>query len=357
MDGSFYIEGIPLKLPYHGLSKLLRRKRGAEGVNWKLLLLSVSLASTSSNTTDRGREQRVGRRMRLRRGGIHPVAMMSAYRGSELTDNAIDRMHRIMALRGLNFNLSQFEWSKYDPQWFEDTSWMMSWESFENIGVRQAARMLVPQTLFIKNGRLQLRVKRDHGWRNLEVESHPEVWAKLATWALHPTGCRLHKRLRCLQQRLFANNGSNGILSKSDKKGIDYLRGIVSGNSNVAIDPKYRWFEVTGSSGCKYRVVPEINGRSKRFTVSGIGHGTGPVFDERELPETLHGEWGRHRMHDICIDELPELRRLVMGDALGGVILALLDDTQSQRFIHTIAAYIREAAPRETDPELSLIHI
>lgn len=352
-DGSFYIEGYPLKLPYHGLSKLLRRKRGVEGVNWKLLLLSVSLASTSFNTPVRRHEPR---RMRLRRGGVHPVAMMSVYRGNGLADNALDRMHRFMHLRGLNFTDFQFEGRKYDPQWFEDTSWMMSWEPIGKIGVRQAARMLVPQTLFIKNGRLQLRVKRDHGWRKLEVESHPEVWAKLATWALHPTDSRLHRRLRCLQQRLFASFDSDGILSKSDKKGIDYLHGIVSGNSNVTIDQKYRWFEVTGSSGCKYRVVPEIQGLNKRFTVSGIGHVSGPRHREREIPEAYgHGAWGRHRMHDICIDELPQLRRLVMGDALGGVILALLDDTQSQRFIHTIAAYICEATPRETDPEVEVL--
>ena len=121
----------------------MRRKRGVEDINWKLLLLSVSLASTSSNTA-------VDRRERRRRGVVHPVAMMSVWRGRELADNALDRMHRFMHLRGLNFNLSQFEGGKYNSQWFEDTSWRRSWEPIGNIGVREAARMLVPQTLFIK---------------------------------------------------------------------------------------------------------------------------------------------------------------------------------------------------------------
>ena len=357
IDGSFYIEGIPLKLPYHGLSKLLRRKRGVGSVNWKLLLLSVSMASASNSTTDRRGHGRRG--MRSRRGGVHPVAMMLMNGASEPPEIMADRIHRFMRLRGLEFDFggAYNDWGKYDPRWFEDTSWMMSWDPVGRIGPREASRLLVPQTLCIKNGRLQLRVRRDHGWRKLEVESHPEVWAKLATWALHPTNSRPHRRLRCLQQRLFASSDSVGVLSKEDKKGISYLRGIVSENSNVVIDRKHRWFEVTGSSGCRYRVVPEIRGAQKRFTVSGIGHVSGHRREE-EIPEG-HGyeprHWGRHRMHDICIDELPELRRLVLGDALGGTILALLDDTQSQRFIHTVAGYIREATPRETDPAVAVL--
>ena len=356
IDGSFYIEGIPLKLPYRGLSKLLKRKRGVGSVNWKLLLLSVSMASTSDSTIGRRR----GRRdMRSRRGGVHPVAMMLMNGASEPPEMLADRIHRFMRLRGFNFDFAGAygDWGKYDSQWFEDTSWMMSWESVGRIGPREASRLLVPQTLCINNGKLQLRVRRDHGWRKLEVESHPEVWAKLATWALHPTNSRPHKRLRCLQQRLFANSDSVGVLSKEDKKGISYLRGIVSGNSNVVIDRKHRWFEVTGSSGCRYRVVPEIRGALKRFTVSGIGHVSGHRREE-EIPEGYEFDprhWGRHRTQDICIDELPELRRLVLGDALGTTILALLDDTQSQQFIHTVAGYIRDATPRETDPAVAVL--
>ena len=356
IDGSFYIEGIPLKLPYRGLSKLLKRKRGVGSVNWKLLLLSVSMASTSDSTIGRRR----GRRdMRSRRGGVHPVAMMLMNGASEPPEMLADRIHRFMRLRGFNFDFAGAygDWGKYDSQWFEDTSWMMSWESVGRIGPREASRLLVPQTLCINNGKLQLRVRRDHGWRKLEVESHPEVWAKLATWALHPTNSRPHKRLRCLQQRLFANSDSVGVLSKEDKKGIGYLRGIVSGNSNVVIDRKHRWFEVTGSSGCRYRVVPEIRGALKRFTVSGIGHVSGHRREE-EIPEGYEFDprhWGRHRTQDICIDELPELRRLVLGDALGTTILALLDDTQSQQFIHTVAGYIRDATPRETDPAVAVL--
>ena len=285
--------------------------------------------------------------------------MMLMNGASEPPEMLADRIHRFMRLRGFNFDFAgaYSDWGKYDSQWFEDTSWMMSWESVGRIGPREASRLLVPQTLCINNGKLQLRVRRDHGWRKLEVESHPEVWAKLATWALHPTNSRPHKRLRCLQQRLFANSDSVGVLSKEDKKGIGYLRGIVSGNSNVVIDRKHRWFEVTGSSGCRYRVVPEIRGALKRFTVSGIGHVSGHRREE-EIPEGYEFDprhWGRHRTQDICIDELPELRRLVLGDALGTTILALLDDTQSQQFIHTVAGYIRDATPRETDPAVAVL--
>ena len=44
-NGRFYLDGIPIKLPYRGLSKIMKRRRGLEGFDWRKLLLSLDLAA------------------------------------------------------------------------------------------------------------------------------------------------------------------------------------------------------------------------------------------------------------------------------------------------------------------------
>ena len=43
-SGTFYLEGIPIRLPYRGLSKMLIRHRSRDDIDWRKLLLSVDLA-------------------------------------------------------------------------------------------------------------------------------------------------------------------------------------------------------------------------------------------------------------------------------------------------------------------------
>ena len=54
IEGEFYLDGISVKIPYLGLSKILKENRGIEGINWKSLLLSISVAVTRYNEQSYG---------------------------------------------------------------------------------------------------------------------------------------------------------------------------------------------------------------------------------------------------------------------------------------------------------------
>ena len=334
-DGRFVLDGIPVDLPYRGLRKILNRRRGLEGINWRLLLLSVSLANKRFRMPDN----------------------MEGMRGSEET------IHPVILIHGVPHSLGRraYPWfhlhrNRYPPghpisytrKWFEGTSWMREWDILGPERERAMREDTVSTSLHIKKGRLQLRVRRTASrWRKLELESHPEVWAKLVTWALSPTHSRSQKRLRCIQQGLFLDSDTE-LISKADINGIKMLSGIVNENSNVEINNgRTGGFRVTGSSGAVYLVVPGIGGHNTRFTVRGIGH-RGQDEDVRGLPE-----WMRRDRPPICVVETPELRRLVIGDALSAVILALLDDLKSQQQIDTLRSFIREVRPRRAEnPEV-----
>ena len=328
-DGKFVLDGIPVDLPYRGLKKILRRRRGLDGINWRLLLLSVSLANKRFRTQNSmegvsGREET-----------IHPVILIQGVPQS-LRHNPWFHLHRTRYPPGHPIG--------YTRKWFEGTSWMREWNGLGPEKERALREDTIPTALHIRKGRLQLRVRRSATqWRKLELESHPEVWAKLVTWALSPTHSKSQRRLRCIQQGLFLDSDTQ-IISKENINGIKMLAGIVNENPNVELNNGRKGgFRVTGSSGAVYLVVPGIGGHNTRFTVRGIGH-RGQDEDVRGIPE-----WMRRDRPPICVVETPDLRRLVIGDALSAVILALLDDLKSQQHIDTLRSFIREVRPRRAE--------
>jgi len=333
-DGRFTLDGITVEVPYRGLSKLLKRKRGLKDVDWKKLLLSVSLANKRFRSPRDHRNNRVGSETT-----VHPVALMRSELGALV--NARMFGYFGMGRRGP-------ERLVYNQIWFEGTSWMDAWGDNRQVFNGEIDDMVVPTALFIKNGRLQLRVRRPGGWRRLEVESHPGVWATVSTWALSPPNSKHQKRLRCVQQNLFADTDIE-MISKPDRNGIQMLKGIVTGNDNVELDSSSGGgFRVRGSSGAMYRVVPGVGGHNTRFVVRGVGH-TPAGGDRGDMPP-----WMRRDRPPICVVETPQLRRLVIGDALSSVILALLDDLKSQEHIDTLRSYIREVRPRQAvDPRVA----
>jgi len=328
-DGKFVLDGIPVDLPYRGLRKILRRRRGLERINWRLLLLSVSLANKRFRTAES-------------REGVH---------GSEESIHPVVLIDGVPPALGFNpwFHMRRNQYPpghpiSYSREWFRGTTWMHEWD---NLGPKKERAMrddTVSTAIHIKKGRLQLRVRRSaRTWRKLELESHPEVWAKLVTWALSPTHSRSQRMLRCIQQGLFVD-GSNQIISKEDINGIKMLSGIVNENSNVELNNGRKGgFRVTGSSGAIYIVTPGVGGHNTRFTVRGLGH-TRQHEDARDIPG-----WMRRDRPPLCVVETPELRRLVIGDALATVILALLDDLKSQQHIDTLRSFIREVQPRRAE--------
>ena len=329
-DGRFTLDGITVDIPYRGLSKLLKRKRGLEDVDWKKLLLSVSLANKRYRGPDR-HNRGAGRETTL-----HPVGLIRPDLGAV----AYPRMYGYFGRR------RRPDMPKYNLLWFEETSWMEAWGDNRQVFNGDIDDMIVPTALFIKKGRLQLRVRRPGGWRRLEVESHPGVWAKVVTWALCPPNSEHQRRLRCIQQSLFTDTEIE-MISRPERNGIQMLRGIVADNPNVNLETSPAGFRVRGSSGAMYRVTPGVGGHNTRFVVRGIGHHSQAVRHEGVPP------WNRDRP-PICVVETPQLRRLVIGDALSTVILSLLDDLRSQERIDTIRNYIREVRPRQAvDPQVA----
>jgi len=331
-DGRFTLDGIRVEVPYRGLSKLLKRKRGLEDVDWKKLLLSVSLADKRfRNPVDHRRNNSIGRETT-----IHPVVQMRADLGNARMFGYFGMGRRRRSERNFDYN----------HEWFKGASWMDAWNDSRQAFNGDIEDTVVPTALFIKKGRLQLRVRRPGGWRRLEVESHPEVWAKVVGWALSPPNSEHQKRLRCIQQSLFSDTEIE-MISKPNRNGIQMLRGVIASNDNVDLESSSGGFRVRGSSGAMYRVVPGVGGHNTRFVVRGIGHA--PADDEGRMPP-----WMRRDRPPICVVESPQLRRLVIGDALSSVILALLDDLKSQQYIDTLRNYIREVRPRQVvDPQVA----
>ncbi len=335
-DGRFTLDGITVEVAYRGLSKLLKRKRGLEDVDWKKLLLSVSLANKRFRGPINHRTSRVGREITM-----HPVALMRSDLGAAV--NA-----RMFGYFGMGRRRSPDRIFDYNQLWFEGASWMNAWDDSRQVFNGDIEDMVVPTALFIKNGRMQLRVRRPSGWRRLEVESHPKVWSQITTWALSPPNNKHQKRLRCVQQSLFSDTEIE-LISKSDRNGIQMLRGVIADNDNVNLEISPGGFRVRGSSGAMYRVVPGVGGHNTRFVVRGIGHNSPAEGEGDGMPP-----WMRRDRPPICVVETPQLRRLVIGDALSSVILALLDDLKSQQHIDTLRSYIREVRPRQAvDPQVA----
>ncbi len=332
-DGRFTLDGITVDVPYRGLSKLLKRKRGLEDIDWKKLLLSASLANKRFRGPDR-RNRGAGRETT-----IHPVALIR----SDLRPQVYPRMYGYFGRGGRRMEPDRLN---YNQLWFRGASWMDAWGDNRQVFNGDIEDMVVPTALFIKNGRLQLRVRRPGAWRRLEVESHPGVWASVLTWALSPPNSKHQRRLRCIQQSLFSDTEIN-MISRPDRNGIQMLRGIVADNPSITLETSPGSFRVRGSSGAMYRVTPGVGGHNTRFVVRGIGH------SQAHLPEGGVPPWNRERP-PICVVETPQLRRLVIGDALSSVILSLLDDLNSQQHIDTLRNYIREVRPRQAvDPQIA----
>ncbi len=323
--GRWALDGKWIKLPYRGLSKLLRRKRGLEEVNWRQLLYSIDWAVRPNNQYAPWDEPRETGHM------IHPVADI-------IYGNAGPRDHRMFRIPR-----NRAEAPTPTKADLADTEWMRRWEEWEssNPDARDAAG--VPVTLNVRGGRLQLRVRRNSGWRRIELGSHPDVWSKVITWALSPPQHGDRRTLNCIQQFLFADPDAPLIPSK-DRRGMALLRGVLDSSDRVEIDSRGKSLNVTGTSGLRYSIVPGEGGHGTRFVVRPLDP------PPRRRPEDIGARWRHHRLNRaICIVEKPELRRLVIGDAITSIVLSLLDDLNSQRQINTLRSHIR-AFQERPDP-------
>jgi hypothetical protein len=210
---------------------------------------------------------------------------------------------------------------------FETTPWSNTWFSKENNYNNQNNNRNVPINLIIRNGRLMIRVRRGEKWRLIRVANNPEIWAQLINWSLSAPGHPERINIDCFQQQLFADTDSY-LLKREDIRGINFLRGIIENSDRVALilanssEKKDHSIRVEGTSGEFYKIKPGLGPHNTRFKVTACGA-------ETDL-----------RRRELCIVERPELRKLVLGDALGSIAMALLDDENSSKHIGTLRAHL-----------------
>ena len=318
----FSIDGRPIKLPYRGLLEILRKHKDRDRYDWKRLLISIDIALSK---TWIGPQFPDGFHIGARRNGaliIHPA--YQALNPTEYRRNPT-RFRRAR------------ESTAFYRELLEEATWMRRWEvevadHISNPTFQELCSK-VPTSLWISRGRLQLRVRRPSGWKKVFVPNDPDLWAWLVTWALSPPNHSSYRSLLALQQHLFADDPLSDV-SKEDGRGLVFLREIVNGNRRVTANPELSLFRVKGTSGMSYLVTPEDGPHGTRFSVS-------PA--DRADPEETNPRFRHHiaRMSSrLCIVETPEMRRLVIGDAIGGIIMALLDDLSSRQNIDTLDNYL-----------------
>ncbi len=335
-SGRWTLDGRWIQLPYRGLSKMLSRKRGMDGIDWRSLLYSIDWA-VRSTATYYPWEGPGGNGNRM----VHPVhdRLFPQRRNG---GGAFDRLFNRSINRILGASIPEVA----DVSGSE---WLTRWEEVHK-GSRtpiSSREQLIPVSMDIHRGRLRLRVRRDAGWRRIVLDSHPDVWAKILTWALSPNKHADREKLTCLQQFLFTSSDSP-LISGPDRRGITLLRGVIESTELAEVDHESRTISVAGTSGLCYSVNPKEgshthNAFGARFTVSPLGISSSQLRREYR------------RMSRICIVETQELRRLVIGDALSSVVLALLNDLVSQRQIDTLRRHIRSFSPEpahRADPDV-----
>ena len=335
-SGRWTLDGRWIHLPYRGLSKMLSRKRGMEGIDWRSLLYSIDWAVRSTSTYYPW-EGPGGKGHRI----VHPVhdRLFPRRRNG---GGAFDRLFNRSINRILGASIPEVA----DVSGSE---WLTRWEEVHK-GSRtpiSSREQLIPVSMDIHRGRLRLRVRRDAGWRRIVLDSHPDVWAKILTWALSPNKHADREKLTCLQQYLFTSSDSP-LISGPDRRGITLLRDVINSTELAEVDHESRTISVAGTSGLCYSVNPKEgshthNAFGARFTVSPLGISASQLRREYR------------RSSRICIVETQELRRLVIGDALSSVVLALLNDLVSQRQIDTLRRHIRNFSPEpahRVDPDV-----
>jgi hypothetical protein len=287
VEDVFYLDGNKINLPYRDIEKMIRMP-GADKVNWDKLLLSLHLATANCQPRER-----------------NPSQVLTF------------------------FNKNKWVFSK--------TPWMKSWMGPERNGSIQAASKIVPMSLLIRKGRLKILVRRSQQWRTIRVPNDPEIWALLINWSLIRPGHPDRINLNMFQQQLFVDPDIK-LMKEKDINGINFLREIVNNNDRAMImlgssksgNQKENSIKVQGTSGEYYKISPGKEAHRTRFRVSTIGSAL-----------SFRSPNQNRRTTQLCIVEAPALRKLVIGDAIGSIVLALLNDLDSQKQIYTLSAHLR----------------
>lgn len=332
VNGGFFLDGLPIEIPYRGILKILERGNDLEGFDWSGVLLSLDLACCETHQRSSMRH--------VENITLHPAAVLNWYSNrirNEGGGNHIRNFEMHMRVMGWGGrSRGAFRKVRAFKGLYERLKWKDRWDESQVGSNISLDEYNIPVTLRIRNGRFQARMLRNQGWRWLEIESHPMTWSKMAMWALSPRDHPDFLRMLKIQQGIFSDS-RDGLLSEEDVRGINLLRTVMESNApNVKVfrpEGAPGWFDVKGSSGLRYRIRPGMGGHNTRFSVHGI--------DERGSSADVSRDRG------ICIVEQRELRKYVIGDSVGMVMLTLLDDVNSQRKIETLRDHMRLLLTRE----------
>ena len=322
-DEQFWMDGIPVQIPYLTLEKMLKRK-DADSYDWRALIIAMNIAS---NVVSMDRRPHFGYNPRYnpilsKDIFLHPVIAFLDLNSSSFEENI---RHRLSYLtRHTNFLRAWIH-----PRSLENTEWLRRWKRAYRSDNSVLGNPVICRNFIIKNGRLFLRMRKGTQWKTRRLPANPALIARLLNWALSPMDHPDHMRLRCLQYGLLTPEMFT--LDEPNLKGIEFLSGIVR-HEKVEIDTEKMRFLVEGVSGIRWSVKPGNGPHRSRFRVR-------PLALINENIDPLPRSFANH----ICVVETPQLRSLVLGDALGAIILALLDDIGSQQRIETLRPVLRDA--------------
>ena len=329
ISGKFFLDGEVVNLPYIDLREILEKSTDYNKYNWKLMLYLISLATENTPVFDKkkGFPRFLRRRPRLNTKYIckHPVNNLETRENKRLYDS-------IKEITSLDLH----EDMRY---------WINSWNRVLSDKSRiYPKRHEIPISLIIDKGRLMLRVRRNDKWRKIRVPRNLDIWSILINWCLMLPGSEERNHLESLQYYLFCDSEME-IITKTERNGIEFLRGIID-NSNGKASVEGKKIVVEGQYGVKYSISPGFGPHGSRFKVfTDIVTDKDNIQEEmfRRLNRRLRGLGGANtKQKELCIVEEPHLRKLVIGDAIGSIVMALLNDDKSRKKIDTLDKHLSQ---------------
>ena len=329
ISGKFFLDGEVINLPYIDLREILEKSNDYNKYNWKLMLYLISLATENTPVFNKKKvfPDFLRRRPRLNTKYIckHPINNLETRENKRLYDS-------IKEITPLDLH----ENTRY---------WINSWNRVLSDKSRiYPKRHEIPISLIIDKGRLMLRVRRNDKWRKIRVPRNLDIWSILINWCLMLPGDGGRKHLESLQYYLFCDLEME-IITKTEINGIEFLRGIID-NSNGKASVEGKKIVVEGKYGVKYSISPGSGPHGSRFKVfTDIDSDKDKIEDEifRRLNRRLPGLGVPNtNQKELCIVEEPHLRKLVIGDAIGSIVMALLNDDKSRKKIDTLDKHLSQ---------------
>ena len=315
-NGQFLLDGIPISVPYLTLEKLVQQD-DADQIDWRSFLLSLNIAC-SRIVPNPGRIQFMERPRRYgKQVSLHPVIR---YIRPEIINEEFGRELAFLNRHNRDVNLS------IPKRLIEQLMWFRRWTNSFDIQDMRRNDLLVCKTFQIRRGRIYLYMRQEMKWKTRRIPANLGLISRLLNCALSPISHDDFQFLRCLQYGLLTSEDT--ALSEADAKGIEFLRSILN-NDRVNLDRKKSIFLVEGVSGVTWSISPGNGPHGSRFRVRANSVNNG------NMPGRL--------TEGVCIVETPELRGLVLGDAIGTIILSLLDDVTASREIETLEPAVRFA--------------